>query len=58
VKINEIAAKGTTPFSLKFGEAFNDPNGPWLVLIRDQIFGDQGKLAADNKALDAVLGAK
>lgn len=55
VTINEVAGKGTTPYSLNFGAAFNDPNGPWLVLFRNQVFGDAGSLEKDNDALNAVL---
>ena len=37
VAINEVAAKGVTPFALKFGQTFNDPQGPWLPLVRDAV---------------------
>lgn len=55
VRINEIAASGRTPYALNFGAAFNDPNGPFLTLLRNQIFGDASKLAEDNAAITAVL---
>lgn len=55
VTINQVAGKGVTPFSRQFGAAFNDPNGPWLVLVRDAIFGDASKIDADNDALNKVL---
>ncbi len=58
VTINKVAAQGVTPFSLNFGAAFNDPNGPWLVLVRDAIFGDASKVDADNAALNSVLAGK
>ena len=35
VLFNTIAGKGETPFALNFGQTFNDPQGPWLVLLRD-----------------------
>ena len=56
VTINEIAGEGKTPLAVNYGAAFNDPNGPWLVMVRDQIFGDASKLKADNDAISAVLG--
>ena len=37
--INKVAAKGETPYSLKFGETYNDPTGPWLKVARDATFG-------------------
>jgi multiple sugar transport system substrate-binding protein len=55
VAINKIAGKGVTPKSLAFGAAFNDPNGPWLIMVRDQIFNDKSKLDVDNDAVTAVL---
>ncbi|MGD0020289.1 MAG: sugar ABC transporter substrate-binding protein [Candidatus Limnocylindrales bacterium] len=55
VLFNQIAAKGQTPFALKFGQTFNDPNGPWLVLLREAVFGDPSKIDADNNALNASL---
>ncbi|NYD68367.1 ABC transporter substrate-binding protein [Agromyces atrinae] len=56
VTINEVAGKGKTPYSLNFGAAFNDPNGPWLVLFRNAVLGDGSSIDADNEALTAVLG--
>ncbi|WP_022884533.1 ABC transporter substrate-binding protein [Glaciibacter superstes] len=55
VTINEVAAKGVTPKSLKFGEAFNDPNGPWLVLTREAVFGSGADIDKNNDAITAVL---
>lgn len=55
VTINEVAGKGETPYSLKFGAAFNDPNGPWLTLFRGAVFGDGSSIDRDNEALTAVL---
>ena len=56
VTINEVAGKGTTPYGINIGAAINDPNGPFLVLVRNQIFGDASQLEADNDAVTAVLG--
>ncbi len=55
VMFNEIAGKGQTPFALKFGQTFNDPQGPWLVLLRDAVFGDPSKVDSDNDAVNASL---
>jgi multiple sugar transport system substrate-binding protein len=55
VMFNTIAGKGETPFALKFGQTFNDPQGPWLVLLRDAVFGDASKIDADNDAINASL---
>jgi multiple sugar transport system substrate-binding protein len=38
--INGLVEKGETPFSLNFGEVYNDPTGPWLKIARDAVFGD------------------
>jgi len=55
VAINKVLSKGQTPVALNFGQTFNDPNGPWLKLVRDAVFGDAGKLASDNAAISASL---
>jgi multiple sugar transport system substrate-binding protein len=55
VTFNTIAGKGQTPFALNFGQTFNDPQGPWLILLRDAVFGDASKIDADNDAINASL---
>jgi multiple sugar transport system substrate-binding protein len=40
VLINSLVAKGQTPYSVNFGPVYNDPNGPWLQVTRDAVFGD------------------
>jgi len=55
VTINEVAGVGRTPYALKFGEAFNDPQGPWLPLIRNYVFGDGTTLEEDNAGITATL---
>jgi multiple sugar transport system substrate-binding protein len=55
VTINEVAAVGRTPYALNFGQTFNDPQGPWLPLIRNYVFGDGTTLAEDNEAITASL---
>ena len=56
---NSIAAKGQTPFAVNFNAAFNDPQGPWLVLRRDAVFNnaDSAKIDSDNAAITKVLGS-
>lgn len=55
VTINELVADGRTPYALKFGQTFNDPNGPWLKLMRDAVFGDGSSVDNDNDAASASL---
>ncbi|NEA99312.1 sugar ABC transporter substrate-binding protein [Streptomyces sp. SID13726] len=55
VTINQLVADGRTPYALKFGQTFNDPNGPWLTLMRDAVFGDAAKVDKDNEAVTASL---
>ncbi len=55
VTINEVAGVGRTPYALNFGQTFNDPQGPWLPLIRNYVFGDGTTLDQDNEAINASL---
>ncbi|MGW1777871.1 ABC transporter substrate-binding protein [Streptomyces sp. NPDC002143] len=55
VAVNQLVADGRTPYALKFGQTFNDPNGPWLSLMRDAVFGDGTSVEKDNKAVTASL---
>lgn len=55
VLFNEIAAKGHTPLAKNFGATFNDPQGPWLVLMRDAVFGDGANIDANNQAMNDSL---
>ncbi|MGW1726406.1 ABC transporter substrate-binding protein [Streptomyces sp. NPDC002306] len=55
VTINQLVASGRTPYALKFGQTFNDPNGPWLTLMRNAVFGDGASVDKDNKAVTASL---
>jgi hypothetical protein len=59
VTVNQVAAKGVTPLAKNFGQTFNDPNGPWLVLTRDALFNgaDSSKLDADNVLVVGEVGA-
>jgi multiple sugar transport system substrate-binding protein len=58
--INELVGKGETPYSLNFGEVYNDPNGPWLKVARDATFGDdvEGALSQGKEALTEGLSAQ
>lgn len=42
VVMNDLVAVGRTPYSLKFGQTFNDPQGPWLPLVREAVYGPAG----------------
>ncbi|MGH2944768.1 MAG: ABC transporter substrate-binding protein [Solirubrobacteraceae bacterium] len=55
--INELVEKGETPFSLNFGEVYNDPSGPWLKVARDAAFGTDPEqaLAQGKETLTAAL---
>ena len=55
VLFNSIAAKGQTPLAKNFGATFNDPQGPWVALMQDVVFGDGSKLDADNDAMNQSL---
>jgi len=55
VTINEVAGVGRTPYALNFGQTFNDPQGPWLPLIRNYVFGDGTSLEQDNEAVTESL---
>jgi multiple sugar transport system substrate-binding protein len=55
VLINSLVAKGQTPYALRFGQTFNDPQGPWLRFAREAVFGDPAKLAELNVAVDKSL---
>lgn len=36
---NELVEEGQTPYSPRFFQTFNDPQGPFMVLMREAIFG-------------------
>jgi multiple sugar transport system substrate-binding protein len=55
--INELVAKGETPYSLNFGATYNDPTGPWLKVARSAVFGtnvDQALSAGAKTLTDAL----
>jgi len=53
VIFNQIAGKGQTPFALKFGQTYNDPQGPWIPLFRAAVFEDADD-ARINQLNDAI----
>jgi multiple sugar transport system substrate-binding protein len=55
VLFNQIAAKGQTPLAKNFGATFNDPQGPWVALLQDSVFGDGSNLEANNDAMNQSL---
>jgi multiple sugar transport system substrate-binding protein len=55
VLINSLVAKGRTPYALRFGQTFNDPQGPWLRLAREAVFGDAAKVGQLNDAVNQSL---
>jgi multiple sugar transport system substrate-binding protein len=52
---NTIGAHGQTPLGKNFGATFNDPQGPWIVLFRDAVFGEGANLEANNQAMTDSL---
>ena len=52
---NTVGANGQTPLAKNFGATFNDPQGPWIVLFRDAVFGDGANLDANNDAMNDSL---
>ncbi|WP_250563755.1 ABC transporter substrate-binding protein [Sphaerisporangium fuscum] len=55
VLINSLVAKGRTPYALRFGQTFNDPQGPFLRLAREAVFGDAGKVPQLNAEITKSL---
>jgi multiple sugar transport system substrate-binding protein len=56
VTINEVAAKGKTPISLNFNDAFIAAGNPWVDLIRNAVInGDSSSLAEDNEKITEIL---
>jgi multiple sugar transport system substrate-binding protein len=57
VIFNEVAAVGETPFALRFGQTYNDPQGPWIPLFRAAIFegADDARIDELNDAITQSL---
>jgi multiple sugar transport system substrate-binding protein len=47
---NELVEAGQTPYSARFFQTFNDPNGPWLSMVREAVFGEGPEAAAPRNA--------
>lgn len=56
--MNDLVQVGRTPYSLNFGQTFNDPQGPWLPLVREAVYGEAGAdLGALNDDVTASLSS-
>ena len=53
-------ATGKTPHSIKYNELFNDPNGPWLAMIQEAVFGKgvDEAIAKGQDAFTKILNSK
>jgi multiple sugar transport system substrate-binding protein len=50
VKINNLMAKGRTPYAKNFNATYNDPQSPWIATFRGAYFGDAQKALNDGAA--------
>jgi multiple sugar transport system substrate-binding protein len=50
VLMNGLVADGQLPYSPRFFQTFNDPQGPFLALIRDAVFDSGPASLAENNA--------
>ncbi|WP_369053246.1 ABC transporter substrate-binding protein [Kineococcus terrestris] len=55
--LNELVVEGQTPYSEKFGQTFNDPQGPWLAVAREALFGERPAAEALSAGQDAVTSS-
>lgn len=57
VTINQVLAKGQTPYALNFNASYNDPQSPWTATLRGALFGaDPAKALSDGqKAITTSL---
>lgn len=53
-------AQGKTPYSDQFNTLINDPNGPWLAMIQEAVFGKGVDVAVANgqKEFTKIIGSK
>ena len=53
-------AHGKAPYSDQFNTLINDPNGPWLAMIQEAVFGKGVDVAVANaqKEFTRIIGAK
>ncbi|NMO54134.1 sugar ABC transporter substrate-binding protein [Actinoplanes sp. TBRC 11911] len=50
VEINELMAKGKTPYAKNFNATYNDPQSPWVTAFRGALFGPDPKKSLDDGA--------
>jgi multiple sugar transport system substrate-binding protein len=50
VEINELMAKGKTPYAKNFNATYNDPQSPWVTAFRGALFGPDPKKSLDGGA--------
>jgi multiple sugar transport system substrate-binding protein len=50
VLVNNLMAKGKTPYARNFNATFNDPQSPWVQTVRGALFGDAAKALSDGNA--------
>ena len=43
VAINNLMAKGRTPYAKNFNATYNDPQSPWIATFRGALFGDAAR---------------
>lgn len=56
VTINNVMAKGETPYALNFNATYNDPQSPWTTTLRGALFGDTATaLAGGQTAITSSL---
>ncbi|MEU6721412.1 extracellular solute-binding protein [Nonomuraea sp. NPDC046802] len=60
LKLNKLVGQGRTPYAVKFGQTFNDLNGPWLAVARGALFGADpaGSLSAATGELNESLSTR
>ncbi|HZM80023.1 MAG TPA: sugar ABC transporter substrate-binding protein [Candidatus Limnocylindrales bacterium] len=50
VAINNLVAKGRTPYAKNFNATYNDPQSPWIATFRGALFGPDAKKTLDEGA--------
>ena len=50
VEINNLMAKGKTPYAKNFNATYNDPQSPWVTSFRGALFGPEPQKALDDGA--------
>ncbi|NUR28259.1 MAG: sugar ABC transporter substrate-binding protein [Catenulispora sp.] len=50
--VNQVMAKGKTPYALNFNATYNDPQSPWTAALRGALFGDAASALASGQ--DAI----